>query len=181
MIIGISGYARAGKDTTADFLVANHGFKKMSFADPMRQALLRLDPILRVGEGLVMNLSQALSVMNWDELKAESPDIRPLLQRLGTEVGREMFGQNFWVDLAMKEAQKHEKVVFADVRFQNEAQAIKDLGGEVWRVEREGYSAANDHVSERDMDEFNFDYILRNDYDLSVLESLTNHLMDVRV
>jgi hypothetical protein len=180
MILGIAGYARVGKDTTADFLVTNHGFKKMSFADPMREALLRLNPLITIS-GNYVELATAVRLSGWEELKTLSPDVRPLMQRLGTEVGRNMFGQNFWVDLALKEAQKHENVVFADVRFQNEAQAIKDLGGEVWRVEREGYLPANDHISEHDMDDFSFDYIIRNDYDLNVLESLTNHLMDVRV
>ena len=35
MIIGLSGYARSGKDTAADRLVNNHGFVRYSFAAPM--------------------------------------------------------------------------------------------------------------------------------------------------
>jgi len=172
VIIGMSGYARVGKDSFADVLVRDHGFVKLSFADPMREALTRLDPILRVGEGLTMHLSQCLSTMTWDELKAESPDIRPLMQRLGTEMGRNMFGKNFWVDLAMKEAEKHEHVVFADVRFANEAQAIKDRYGYIWRIHREGYGPANTHVSEVEMDGWFPDVRLSNVGSLEDLSTL---------
>jgi dephospho-CoA kinase len=44
MIIGISGYARSGKDTVANYLVEHHEFTRMAFADAMREALLRLNP-----------------------------------------------------------------------------------------------------------------------------------------
>jgi hypothetical protein len=37
MLIAIAGLAGSGKDTTADFLVRNHGFVKVAFADPMKR------------------------------------------------------------------------------------------------------------------------------------------------
>jgi hypothetical protein len=153
MIIGVSGYARVGKDTFADQLVSQQGFTKMSFADPMRKALLTLNPLITLG-GSYVPLASAVRMIGWDSLKTESPDVRPLLQRLGTEVGRNMFGDNFWVDLALKEAAKHEDVVFADVRFKNEADAIVDAGGIIVRVIRDGFGPANDHISEVDMDDY---------------------------
>jgi dephospho-CoA kinase len=44
MIIGLSGYARSGKDTVAELLCLNYGFRRISFADPMREAILILNP-----------------------------------------------------------------------------------------------------------------------------------------
>lgn len=155
MIIAASAWARCGKDTVADYLVEKHGYVKLSFATPMREALYRLNPTIQVG-GYHMSLAQAVDLMGWEALKAESTDIRALMQRLGTEVGREMFGQDFWVNLAMKEATKYEKVVFADCRFVNEAEAVRSAGGAVWRIERKGFGPANEHVSERALDDYGF-------------------------
>jgi hypothetical protein len=170
VLIGLTGYARTGKDTTADFMVSDYDFTKLSFADPMREALLRLDPRIKV-EGYDMNLSSAVDTMGWENLKSVSPDIRPLLQRFGTEVGRNMFGQNFWVDLAMKRVEPGSSVVFADVRFKNEADAIKAAGGIVIRVSRPGFGPANQHLSETDMDDYPVDYRLNNSADTYALST----------
>jgi hypothetical protein len=170
MLIAVSGWARAGKDTIADYLVEAHGFTKLSFADPMRAALVRLNPLIHVG-GHVTHLADAVKRIGWEDLKALSPEIRPYLQRLGTEVGRNMFGENFWVDLAMKEAENYDNVVFADCRFQNEANAVRNAGGEVWRVTRPGFEAANDHISEHDLDNYIEQITFTNDSTIEALES----------
>ena len=171
MIIGLAGYARSGKDTAADVLVEKHGFVKYSFADPMREALKRLDPHIQVNDIAHLPLSQALRIYSWEQLKVESPDIRGLLQRMGTEVGRSMFGTDFWVDYAVNSIPEGTNVVFSDVRFQNEANKILALGGRVWRIEREGAEAANSHISEHDLDEFPFELVIQNDFSLEQLSS----------
>jgi hypothetical protein len=163
MIIGLSGYARSGKDTIADILVKEHGFVKLAFADPMREALRRINPFIEVNDIQHMPLDQALRVYSWEDLKQESPDIRGLMQRIGTEMGREMFGENIWVELAIKEANKYKKpIVMSDTRFKNEAEAIRNSGGFVVRVERPGVEAANSHVSEHDLDGYEFDVTIQN-------------------
>lgn len=155
MIIGLSGYAQSGKDTVAELLCLNYGYNRVSFADPMREALMRLNPVIN---------SQPLACLvddyGWDVAKS-NPEVRRLLQVFGTEVGREMFGQDFWVDLAFKQSPQ-ERVVFTDVRFPNEAQAIIDKGGQVWRVQREGHKPVNLHASETAMDNWRFDDLILN-------------------
>jgi hypothetical protein len=176
MIIGLSGWARAGKDTVADHLEKNYGFTKLSFATPMRDALVALDPVINIA-GQYVSLAQAVRLSGWENLKSMSNDIRPLMQRLGTEVGRNMFGENFWVNLAMQEAEKYENVVFADCRFKNEANAIKEAGGQLWRVMRPGFLAANDHISENDLNSYLFDEYLSNSSDFSGLYEQVNEVM----
>jgi hypothetical protein len=176
VLIGLTGYARTGKDSTADFMVRDYDFVKMSFADPMREALVRLDPIITVG-GHYASLATVVSRMGWDTLKSMSPDVRPLLQRLGTAVGRDMFGENFWIDLAMERAEAHEDVVFADVRFKNEADAIKAAGGILIRILRDGYGPANDHISEVQMDDYPVDFVIGNHRDLDLLSVKVNVLL----
>lgn len=176
MIIGVSGWARAGKDTIADHLVKKHGFVKMSFADPMRKALYLLNPRIQVADLNNVPLAAAVDGLGWETLKDESPDIRPLMQRLGTEVGRHLFGETFWVDLAMRQVEQHENVVFADCRFQNEANAILSVGGSVVRVSRPGYEAANDHISEHDLDDFVFNEVLENSSGIPALQKQVDAL-----
>lgn len=160
-VLGLSGYARSGKDTVADHLVETQGYTRISFADPMREALVALDPVIHLG-GYPIGVAAAVRMVGWEKLKGMSSDIRPLMQRFGTEVGRAMFGENFWVELALSRIPDGSKVVFADVRFPNEADAIRDLGGEIWRIERSGVEAVNAHVSERALDDYTFDATITN-------------------
>lgn len=174
---GVSGWARAGKDTIADHLVANYGFEKMSFAAPMKDALVKLNPKIDVGDVSPIPLATAVRLSGWENLKSMSDDIRPLLQRFGTEVGREMWGEDFWVEAAIDSIPDGSKVVFADVRFPNEADAIRELGGKVWRVERAGFGPANDHISEHALDDYSFDVTIEN---FGTLEEL-HEIVDSRV
>lgn len=167
-VLGLSGWARSGKDSVAEFLEERCGYTKMSFAQPMKDALVTLNPMIDVLENRV-NLKTALGGMDWDYLKSVSTEIRPLLQRLGTEVGRQMFDEDFWVDLALKQIPDGAKVVFADVRFPNEAEAVRKLGGQVWRIERDGFGPANDHISEHALNKYDFDQRIYNDKDLENL------------
>lgn len=177
--IGLSGWARSGKDTVADALVKTAGYTKVSFADPMREALLRLNPSITYGDMRAVPLTTAVrNPSDWNNVKEFSPDIRPLMQRMGTEVGREMFGENFWVDLAIERIPDGSKVVFADVRFPNEAQAVKNLGGQVWRVVRDGVEPANGHISEHALDDYqDFDQVVANNGSLTDLDLLVKKLL----
>lgn len=158
MIIGLSGYAQSGKDTVAEMLCLNYGFKRISFALPMRDAIYTLNPIVF---NLNSRVSDLVDEFGWDVAKT-NPEVRRLLQVFGTEVGRNLFGEDFWVNQAFKRAKEYERVVFSDVRFFNEAQAIVDNGGQVWRVQRENHKPVNAHSSETAMDNWRFDDLILN-------------------
>lgn len=169
-LLGLSGWARSGKDTVAAIL-KEKGYVRHSFADPMREALYRLDPKVDFGEQANVPLTTALGRdKNWEQLKTFSTEIRGLMQRMGTEVGRNMFGENFWVDQALDQIPDGGKVVFADVRFPNEADAIRKLGGKVVRIGRAGVGPANDHISETALDRYEFDLVISNNGTLEDLE-----------
>jgi hypothetical protein len=158
MLIGLSGYARSGKDATAELLCLNYEFKRLSFADPMRNAIYKLNPICSE-RGRVADV---VDEYGWEIAKA-TPEVRRLLQVFGTEVGREMFGGNFWIDQAFKQIDPAANVVIADVRFPNEADAIKARGGTVIRINRHNLSAVNGHKSEHALDNYMFDHVIYND------------------
>lgn len=177
--IGLSGWARAGKDTVANYLVENEGYIKVSVANPMREALYRLNPTITIDELRGVSLVSAVDGLGWEQLKSLSPDVRGLMQRMGTEVGREMFGEDFWVDAAFSRIPDGSKVVIADVRYPNEAKAVKALGGALWRIERAGGAPANSHTSETALDDYEFDHKLVNDGDISALEAAVRDLLSL--
>jgi hypothetical protein len=123
--------------------------------------------------------------------------IREFLQKLGTDALRDGLHTNVWVNALMADYERTaDKFVgltsdgfeeweegdlpnwiITDVRFPNEAQAIKDAGGIIIRVDRPGYKATNGHVSEKALDDWDFDYKLQNGSDLlSLMFSVHNIL-----
>lgn len=163
-LVGLSGYATAGKDTAAEALL-NVGWFQGSFAEPLKEALYVLDPIVEArgsSDGMLYaRVRDVVNVYDWDKAKKLCPEIRTLLQRMGTEVGRGLFGENFWVEQAMKKIYPY--TVFTDVRFPNEAEAVREAGGLVIRINRDGTGPVNDHPSETALDDYRFDAYIRND------------------
>jgi hypothetical protein len=102
----------------------------MSFAQPMRDAIYTLNPLVEGGN----RVADLVDEYGWDVAKA-NPEVRRLLQVFGTEVGRKQFGENFWVQQAFDKIEGN-KIVFSDVRFPNEILAIKRAGGIVVRIRR---------------------------------------------
>lgn len=171
MIIGLSGYARSGKDTVAAIL-AEDGWERRAFADPLREMLLRLNPIAD-GELRVQDL---VSLYGWDDAKTLYPEIRELLQRLGTEAGREILGDDIWVKTTLS-TMSGGKYVITDCRFPNEADAIRAAGGQVWRIHRPGFGPVNAHATENSMESYKFDAHIHNDGDLYDLTVLVNSVV----
>lgn len=166
--VGLMGFARSGKDSVGAVLIS-HGYRKVSFATPMRRMLALLNGSVETPNGF-MPLMDALYLFGgWEGLKEHVPSVRGLLQRLGTSVGREYLGENFWVDLAFKDLKFSESYVFTDVRFPNEAEAIRARGGVILEVRRPGVGAVNGHVSESALSGFVPDYVIHNDGSLDDL------------
>jgi hypothetical protein len=149
VIIGLCGYAQSGKDTAAAHLVESHGWARVAFADPLREMMLELNPVVPMETGVYLRLRRLVETSGWDEAK-KNPEVRRLLQALGTEAGRKVLGDDIWVDVAAKKIRKlfPQNVVLTDVRFENEARMILGMKGRVIRIERPGVGAVNGHVSE---------------------------------
>ena len=157
MIIGLSGYATSGKNLVADLLGSK--YNQRAFADPMRKALYKLNP--RVTQ--LLRVRDVVDEYGWDTAKTLFPELRQQLQVIGTEVGRHMIHDDVWVDIALRGVLPEDDLVITDVRFRNEAVAIKKLGGQVWRIVRPGVGALNSHISEHALDDWEFDRIINND------------------
>lgn len=193
MLIALSGYARAGKDTVADRLCDVHGWERLAFADLLRKCAEALNPIVGVGLVDVTSVSdaepmyvpgnnlityqEALATYGYDKSKELFPEFRGILQRLGTDVGRKLLSDNIWVDATLAQCESGTNYVFTDARFPNEAWAVANLGGKVVRVNRPGVAAVNDHPSETSLDDWPFDMVCDNDGTIEELnEWIDEHL-----
>jgi nucleoside 2-deoxyribosyltransferase len=159
MLIGLCGVARSGKDSAAQHLIDNFGFTKIAFADGVRQMALGIDPYVHTeqprhyteGGAPMARYSDVLKNIGYENAKA-LPDVRRLLQRCGTEGGREVFGSDVWVNAAAHRigalGGTEANIVISDVRFPNEAEFIRRIGGFVIRLNRPGYGGTDTHASE---------------------------------
>lgn len=141
MIIGLTGPAGSGKDTTADWLESVHNFARIALADPIRRglcAMLGLCPT-------VFRPGIKEQVIPW---LGKSP--RELMQTLGTEWGRVLIARDLWLRIAENEIASagHNRVVITDIRFEDEAAWLRKLGGVVWFIQRGAAPPVREHVSE---------------------------------
>ena len=144
-IIGLSGLAGAGKSTVARHLQDEHGYRVVPFAGPLKAMARAFGLTAREMAGDLKEKPCAA-------LCGKTP--RQFMQWLGTEFGREMIGPDVWVEAwrrTIDEALTDENGIVADdVRFPNEAEAIRAMGGIVIRIERAGAGSAtgSGHASE---------------------------------
>lgn len=171
-LIGLSGYARAGKDTVADILVKQHGFEKIGFADALRDVLLRIDPMLGIytDEEPYRLSDQLKRDESWRPYRGDyDPEVRRLLQQLGVAI-RDVVDPDAWVNAAFRKMVPAGRYVIPDMRFPNEFYAIENEGGVTVRIERPGYGPVNGHISETSLDDFLFGHTLSNDGTVTKLE-----------
>jgi hypothetical protein len=168
VLIGLSGYARAGKDSVAAILHDLDGFERVAFADPVRELALAIDPFVFLDGPQRMKhqrLSEVVARLGWEQAKRHT-DIRRLLQRIGTEGVRDILGENVWLDHWHDRVEDAllagANIVATDVRFRNEADLIKSLGGQVWRIGRPGFEPINTHVSDTGVGALPVDRVIEN-------------------
>jgi hypothetical protein len=176
MIIGLTGYAQSGKDTVANILVNNYGYTRIAFADKIREFLYETNPMYDSIVGEPLFVKAKVDRDGWEEAK-KSPHIRRLLQTSGV-AARKVFGENFWVQQALKDVHFEGNYVITDVRFTNEADIIKKYdNSQLWRVKRLGVEGVNIHVSEHELDGYPVDQIFINNTTVEDLELLVKTRM----
>ncbi|XKH58593.1 hypothetical protein LG293_16195 (plasmid) [Citricoccus nitrophenolicus] len=186
-VIGLNGFARSGKDTAAQALIAR-GFVRIALADPIREALLVLDPYVGFTASGPVRLATALSSVggDWDLLKKHElfgNESRRQMQVLGTEVARIQWWDGFWLDLADQKmaalrAEGHTRFVITDVRFPNEGEWARAHGWPVVRITRPGVGPVNGHSSEAGLPDELVDHEVAND---GTIEALHRKVADLAV
>lgn len=188
-IVGISGKAGSGKDTSYALLkehLENNGYKvcKLSFAKKLKDACSLL--------------------FNWDRDRLETdfeykegntnddgtPDLacaefgltrRQIMQLVGTECFRDGLNKDTWIkllklDIDSGEYDEYDYGFVPDCRFLNEINFVRDSGGTNILVTKAhgSTSGSSEHVSEGEFMQFEeWDIILENPYDVN-LDNETN-------
>jgi hypothetical protein len=165
-VIGLTGRARAGKDTVAAMIAEELGdfVRREALADRLKVSAARAlgfdgsdEELVGVMDTLKVCGSVHAAVEHGQyDVQESFLNGREFLQRYGTEAHRDVFGVDFWLDAVLPLTDEgnpsrndHDVLIVSDVRFPNEAQRVLDYGGEVWEVIRpEGERPGAEHVSE---------------------------------
>lgn len=205
--IGLAGAKRSGKNTVADMLTNIAGYRQYAFADELKRAALALDPLITYVDTLyqsassphsklghtnypVRRLSEIVDVIGWERAKDEYPEVRRTLQRLGTEAGWQIHGEQLWTQRvhdritrdAIADARDniHTPTVITDVRFEEEESYIRSIDGIIIEIIRPIAKTDEDteitaHSSETTT--ITADHIIVNDGTLDDLHAKVNELL----
>lgn len=150
------------------------GYKRLSFADPLRNFVSHtLSMLGHDGMDLVRNSKE-------NKISGLGVTPRQMMQTLGTEWGRACIHPDFWVMIAETDARSwmgQVDVAFDDVRFPNEAEMIRRLGGELWLVDRPGVVYEGDHASEGALADVLPDAVVHNSGSLEQLREIVAGLL----
>lgn len=177
MLIGIMGPKGSGKSTIANYLVRHHGFIEKSFADPLKKVCKEL---------FLFNDEQLYGTQE----QKETPDAkwfgatpRQVFQFIGTDLlrnnlnqimpglGENIFTYHFklWYE-AERLRNPNSNIVISDVRFLNEVELIKHIGGQIIKIHRPELVNDDLHQSEKEQESITiYDFIIVNDDNLDSL------------
>ena len=186
LIIGLTGKMKAGKDTVADIIIESFKHKafakKISCADPLKRLCIEFFGLHE--KDVYTQEGKESWNYTWGMTNRE------VLQKIGTDAMRNNFHQDVWA-ICLKSALEDEMnietqaggdmervIIVPDVRFNNEAQAIIDLGGYVFEVTRPGLEA-DDHASEQGIGREWIDTTINNDSTIEDLKVKVTKLVEV--
>ena len=172
MLIGLIGKKGTGKTTIAKYLEDNHGFKRYSFADPLKEMLVNA------------------GMCTYGELYEEKTDFsRWLMQKIGTDIIRNQVSKSFWVDKPGEKLVRNRDnmVIIDDIRFIDEYLYLKALGHyhkKIFfiRIKRDtGFEDV--HVSETELDDviIHTQYTIMNNGTIEGLLREVNNLFTERL
>lgn len=186
-LIALAGRAGSGKNTVATML----GGHEISFAEPLKrfcQEVFAFTDDQVWGPSAERNRPDhrypRTVGMDCGEAERGFLTARHALQTLGTEWGRACY-ENVWADLGVRRAlaSPADLVLITDCRFANEARAVRNAGGEVWRIVRPGAGldgAAGLHPSEAEQESPEFlELVTRTIVNAGTLEDLRRQVASV--
>jgi hypothetical protein len=165
-VIGLTGPAGVGKDTVGMLLSSNYNL--YAFAKPLKQAL----SVLGINEPADRAAKETL-------LGGKPFSYRKAAQTLGTEWARNL-DPDFWLNLAEEKTRHMRRVVFTDVRFDNEAEWVRKQGGVIWHIHGRATTVTGDaakHASENAVEVKSGDFQLDNSGSISDLTEAVQELL----
>lgn len=180
MLIGLVAGKQSGKSTFADYLCKKYSFTTQAFADPIKDGVkIMFDFSDEQMEGILKEVidkrwgispRQALQIIGTDIFRKHLPDTVPGLSQIGDKFWLERF--KIWY-----RKNKDKNVIVSDIRFPNEAKLIKDMGGMVVKIQRNGMKNNDQHISESLIDKIDSDAMIRNDFSIKEYYQHIDELM----
>ena len=171
LLIGLHGLARTGKDTAATYLAAHYALLSYAFAEPLKLAIAQM---------FNLTAEHIEGALKEQPLPGIGKSPRQLMQLLGTDWGRDLVHRELWLLLAEQNLHNLASllpdapgVVISDVRFENEAEFIRQRGGVVIHIQRPNAPGVAAHSSEAGIAIHDNDLVIHNDGELA---DLFNHI-----
>jgi len=138
-LIGLTGFARSGKDTVAQVLHNHYGYTQSAIADPIKQIVYATND----------EIAFLVDEVGWEKAKNDIY-VREALQTMGS-VLRDAFGTKFLLRnaIARVSLSSETRIVISDVRTQDEADAIHLSNGFVVRINKPGVGPVNNDITEQ--------------------------------
>jgi hypothetical protein len=141
-IFGIVGLIGSGKSTVANHIVSTYKFEERSFAASVKSAVCSIFGYNASDIAGITEKSRAWreQVDEWWSARLGIPDLTPrkILQLFGTNIMRNHFHDDIWIaSLEKKLLNETNNIVISDVRFENEIECIRRMGGIIIRVKRD--------------------------------------------
>lgn len=175
IIIGLTGYAGAGKSTVAAYLEREYAFAPIALADPIKAMLAALFAEADLDARWLTDRAMK------EQPSPLGPSYRHLMQSLGTEWGRAVGGANFWLRVAQVKAlqaqHRGDNVVISDVRYANEAAWVRAAGGRLVRIHRDALMPVRTHTSETEAESLATDMEVWNTASVATLHDQIDRLM----
>ncbi len=203
VLLCVCGFQGSGKDTFSNYLVKNYKFSKYSFASATKDILSILfgwDRKLLEGDTKESREFRE-KIDQWWSNKLNIPNLNPrkMLQLVGTNLFRDKFNPDIWVNCVEKkilselENNPNSNIVISDCRFPNEIKMLKKIGFKLIHIQRNEPNWFNEyklgidceeakklHISETSWIRENFDYELSNQTEnVEIFYNLLNQFMKI--
>ena len=181
--IGLAGKSGSGKNVIADLMCANYGYTQIAVADGIREeaAAFIKNALGDIQSDCDLPMSFDLVIKAFVEsiwAKPTPSEIRVLLQWWGTEYRRKE-DSDYWIKQLSNRLQNDNCIVVSDVRLPDEMRVIREMGGEVWLVERAGIEHVGivGHATEHGLADAKFDRVISNNGTFEDLENCLDKLL----
>lgn len=198
-IIGLTANKGSGKDTFADYLVNNHGYTKLSFAHYIKESTK-----------VLFQWTDDHFEQDRKEIKDEYWNISPreFLQTFGTDFLRNFHtlnssdlqiynGTKILTEInfsfhikrlnlhitELYEKKKITKIVISDIRFEDEYDFVKQLGGKIIKIERSNIkkNIYSEHESESFIDILEEDFLIKNNLSIKTFYNEIENLLKNKI
>jgi hypothetical protein len=191
-VLALSGWKGSGKDMVGDYLIGNHGFTRVSFADPLKEMVAdeyniplsymydpayKEIPLLQYPvvssdsfiKGIHHLLVDEFRTTEGENFAKVGEDLfwTPRALAIFKGSGNRAVTNTYWTDRAISNIRKQgdtSRIVITDLRFQTEVDALKEaFGSNVTFARINRFDDVNSSdPSERNLDTFDFDHVIDN-------------------